>query len=313
MPAALIIGHEGQDGACLRRLLREKGCAVAGTGRETVDSDLPRLKRPLDLGSDASVREAIEGLRPDEIYFLAAFHHSSEEAPVRDGDLIAESFAVNVLAFNRVLAAVAEASPASRVFYASSSRVFGEPAIPVQDENTPLNPVCAYGISKAAGTRLCRYYRDRGVAASCGILYNHESPWRSPRFVSRKVVRAAVRISRGSREKLVLGDLNAQVDWGYAPDYMEAAWRILQLEQPGDFVVGTGILHSVRELVETAFGLLGLEWRDHVIERGASLNHPAGRMPLCADSRKLRALTGWQPRVGFEQMIRIMIEAEDAG
>ncbi len=312
MPTALIIGHKGQDGTYLTQLLRRKAYRIAATDRESIDSDVDELRAPLDIGNAHKVQQLVAALRPDEIYFLAAFHHSSEDSPVGDGELISESFAVNTLALNHVLNAMVAARSASRLFYASSSRVFGEPPHDLQDESTPLNPVCAYGISKEAAMRVCRYYRQRGVYVSCGIFYNHESPLRPPQFISRKVVQSALRISRGSHERLVVGDLGAQVDWGYAPDYADAVWRILQLDSSDDFVIGTGRLHTVRDLVETAFRLVGLDWRSHVTERAATLRRKASATPLRANSRKLRDLTGWEPTVSFEQMIAIMMDAEKA-
>jgi GDPmannose 4,6-dehydratase len=177
-----------------------------------------------------------------------------------------------------------------------------------------MNPINAYGISKAAGVHLCKYFRTQhSLYASAGILYNHESPRRSARFLSKKVVQAAVKIKRGSQERLVLGDLDTLVDWGFAGDYVEAMWKILQLREPDDFVIATGILHSVRDFVTTAFEILDLEWSKYVIQSDRILTkRPA---TLCGDSTKLRRTANWMPETSFEEFIRMMIHAElnDAG
>jgi GDPmannose 4,6-dehydratase len=269
----------------------------------------------IDFRQAQAVRLVLAAFQPDEIYFLAAFHHSSEDTPLDDQELIERSVEVNTLALNNVLAGIAKESPHSRLFYAASSRIFGVPTSARQDETTPINPVCPYGISKAAGLQLCRYYRSRrAVFASVGIFYNHESPLRSSRFISQKTVSAAVRISRGSKEKLVIGDLSALVDWGYAPDYMLAAWQILQLDEPGDYVIGSGVTHSVREFVEATFDALGMDWTRHVTEDPALLTRTAPASTpasiLCADTGKLHRRTGWRPQVSFEAMVEKMVEAE---
>jgi GDPmannose 4,6-dehydratase len=220
---------------------------------------------------------------------------------------------VNTLGLNNVLAVVAGSpAPKPRVFYAASSRVFGDPAGDVQDENTPMAPVCAYGISKTAGVHLCRYYRrEHDVYVSTGILYNHESPLRPEHFVSKKIVRAAVRIRSGLERELVLGNLDARVDWGWAPDYVEAMHAILQLGWPDDFVLASGILHSVQEFVEIAFSAVGLNWREHVVERASILKGHGAEKPLRGSSAKLTAATGWRSRVSFEEIVRIMVAAEE--
>jgi GDPmannose 4,6-dehydratase len=312
VPTALIIGHKGQDGTCLSQLLREKGYSVIGLARGSVEGAATAVGRghPFDVTNHSDMLRLVAEVRPDEIYYLAAFHHSSEDPRIEDHELISRSLAVNTLGLNNILGALVSENLESRVFYAGSSRVFGQPTTLSQNEETPFRPICAYGISKTAGIGICKHYRaGRRVFAATGILYNHESPLRSPKFISRKIVRSAVSIARGSTEKLTVGNLNAKVDWGYAPDYTRAMWLILQLEQPSDFVIGTGILHSVRDLVQTAFGELGLDWKEHVRENGAVVN-PESPNALCADNSRLRTLAGWQPTVGFRQMIRIMIEAE---
>jgi len=298
---ALVVGSRGQDGSYLVEQLSQKGYLVNGVDRGSTD-----------ITDHAQVRHLVASVRPDEIYYLAAFHHSSEDLPIDTHELMEKSFAINTLALNHFLDAVADEAPDCRLFYAASSHVFGDPAEDLQDERTAMNPVGAYGISKAAGVRLCRYYRtQRKVFASAGILYNHESPRRSTAFVSRKVVRAAVRISRHEQDQLVIGDLDAKVDWGYAPDYVDAMWRILQLGAPEDFVIASGGVHSVRELVQIAFEAVGLDWALYVqIDPGVTRNSRRGL--LQGDSSKIQATTGWHPTKTFREMVIEMVQAEMA-
>ena len=312
MPTALVIGHRGQDGTYLGQFLRKQGYFVTGVSRQFATAEGAGSFNSLDVTDSAGVVRLLAETRPDEVYYLAAFHRSSEDAPMEPHDLISHNFAVNSLGLNNTLGAIACESPDSRLFYASSSRVFGDPDTPQQNEQTPLRPTCAYGISKVAGMEICRYYRSsKNVFASSGILYNHESSLRPGRFVSKKIVRSAVRISRGIKEKLVVGDLNARVDWGYAPDYVRAMWNILNSNAPTDFVIGSGILHSVREFVEAAFSAVGLTWPEHVVQNDALLSGKPTKGVLCADSSKLRSMTGWKPEVDFHQMVRIMVDDEN--
>jgi GDPmannose 4,6-dehydratase len=306
---AVVAGCNGQDGSYLVEQLSGKGYAVLGIGRGVVTGPLGD-GRPIDIEDSAQVRNAIAAIAPDEVYFLAACHHSSEGAPGGHDDLVRCSFEIDTLALNHFLQAIAEECPRTRLFYAASSHVFGDPESDVQDENTPFRPVDPYGISKAAGVQLCRYYRNRRkVRCGAGILYNHESPRRPSAFVSQKVVQAAVRISRRTQHTLVLGDLDAKVDWGYAPDYVDAMWRMLQLDEPEDFVISSGAMHSVRELVETAFGFVGLDWAAHVEVRPEISTRPsAGVLRGC--SARLEAKTDWRPSMSFRDMIRGMVEAE---
>jgi GDPmannose 4,6-dehydratase len=299
MTGAIVVGAGGQDGRLLHeRLLRE--CI-----------NVTRLGRG-DLANDDGVAVAdLVRKGPSEIYYLAAHHHSSQEAMGScELDLVRQSTDAHVTGLACFLEAIRRHSPGTRLFYAGSSLVFGEPGTDTQDEMTPFEPRCIYGITKAAGLRLCRYYREKhGVFAAGGILFNHESPLRQTKFVIPKIIHAALAIARGSAEKLRLGDLSARVDWGYAPDYVEAMTRILRLREPGNFVVATGETHSVQEVVERVFGSLGLDWRQHVEEAQEILTRR--RTPLCGNSSKLRAATGWQPTVSFHDMLQILLEAQE--
>lgn len=312
MPKAIVIGCNGQDGTLLSALLHQKGYTVYGIDHAPNDGKQSFVHfSVLDVCDPDRLNELIADVSPDEIYYLAAYHHSAEQ-PQRPKETIGLTLAVNTQGLNNVLAAIADFPAAKpRTFYAASSRVFGEPQGEVQDEKTPLSPLCAYGISKAAGIYLCRYYRrEHQVYASTGILYNHESPLRSQHFVTKKIVRAAVRISSGLERELVLGDLDARVDWGWAPDYVQAMHAILRLACPDDFVLATGMLHSVREFVEIAFSAVGLDWREHVVERRDVLGGLRAAKPLCGNPEKLQKATGWRIRVSFEEMVRTMIEVE---
>jgi len=306
---ALVVGCSGQDGSFLLEQLRAKGYSVAGVGRSTIEGPLPNQKL-LDVRDRSRVQELLCHFRPDEIYYLAAFHHSSEELAINDRDLIQRSFEINTLALNNFLHSLAVDIPHARLFYSASSHVFGDPPENIQDELTPLNPIDAYGISKAAGLLLCRHYRkQRDIYCSVGILYNHESPRRSSTFVSQKVISAAVRISRKIQQKLVIGDLDATVDWGYAPDYVDAMWRILQLEKPEDFVIASGAVYSVRQLVQIAFEALDLDWKAYV-EIDPSLMRKSRTSILQGNSARLQARTGWRPQKSFREIILEMVKAE---
>jgi GDPmannose 4,6-dehydratase len=310
VPRALIIGCHGQDGQILSQFLFEAGYEVAGVGRTSVSGTLLTKLPAVDISRAEEVSQLVRAAVPDEIYYLAAYHHSSEDVPLQGAELLRTSFAVNTLGLVNVLGAMLAHAPSSRLFYAGSSHMFGDPAQSVQDETTPFNPLDPYGISKCAGIHVCRHYRaEQGLYASAGILYNHESSLRSPSFISRKIVQAAVRISKGLQDKVTIGDPDAMTDWGYAPDYVEAMWKILQLGAADDFVIATGVLHSVGELVQTAFDILRLDWRQFVVVDPA-LIRKRRRQSLCGNIDKIRNLTGWQPRTSFRRMLEQMIEHE---
>jgi GDPmannose 4,6-dehydratase len=263
----------------------------------------------VDLQDEAQLVDLCARFMPDEVYYLAAHHHSSEEHP-DDATELRESTKVHVLGLINVLEALRKRAPRCRVFYASSSHAFGQPATPKQDESTPFAPRNPYAITKVAGTHTCRLYRERcGMHVSVGILYNHESPLRGPRFVSQRIARAARQAAIDPSFRLKLGSLSAVVDWSYAPDFVDAMVRILAAPQPDDYVVASGEPHTVRDFVEAAFGFMGLDWHAHVEEGGAASAHGT----LVGDASKLRRRTGWAPTVTFEKMVQILVEAADPG
>ena len=302
MKQAIVVGSEGQDGRLLSELLAKNGRKVHGIAKGG----------PVDILDPARVAGAVEQIKPDEIYYLAAVHHSSQEDPATSyAALLSDSFRNNVEGLLNFLVAARLHAPDVRLFYASSSLVFGSPAQSPQDENTTLNPECIYGISKVAGMHCCRMFRLRHrIFAACGILYNHESIYRREGFVSRKIVTSAVRIKRGKQERLVLGDLSAKVDWGWAGDYVNAMMRILQLTEPRDFIVATGMAHSVQDFVEIAFDAVGLDWRKFVSEEGSIMAHRRGG--LVGDSSRLRQATGWTPTLNFQQMVQKLVAQTEA-
>ncbi|PYJ11428.1 MAG: GDP-mannose 4,6-dehydratase [Verrucomicrobia bacterium] len=306
--SALIIGASGQDGRLLARLLQDRNYAVRGWIRRETEMPAPCECALVDLLDSAVVETALRRSPPDEIYYLAAFHHATEDAiELSAPELLRCSFDVHVLGLLNVFQAMEECSPRTRLFYAASSHVFGVPTSKWQNEQTPLKPNSAYGISKAAGLQCCQLYRQQsGMFAATGILFNHESALRKPSFLSQKIVRGALRSRRDPTYKLVLGDLEARVDWGYAPDYVEAMFRILQLAEASDFVVASGELHTVREFAQIAFGAVGLDWRQHVETDVRLLNKTSH--PLRGDSGKLRAATGWTPGVTFREMVVRLVE-----
>src|SRR5581483_8894819 len=254
MKRAVIVGSEGQAGRILFDQLAGTGAAVLGIGSNRTRSTTPDSPVGIDITNRSEVLETVRAWQPDEIYYLAAYHHSSEDKTGDDAELFERSFEVHVCGLIHFLEAMKQHAPDARLFYAASSLVFGTPSHSPQNEDTPLAPQCVYGITKVAGIHSCRFYREsHDLHVSVGILYNHESPLRRAGFVSQKIVRAAIAIARGSREKLVLGDLSARVDWGYAPDFTEAMQRIVRLTEPDDYIIATGEAHSVQEFVEIAF------------------------------------------------------------
>lgn len=296
MRSALIIGAGGQDGRLLAGLLGQRGYAVHGWTRT----------EPGNLLHPEAVVSELKRLKPDEIYYLAAFHHATEDVvEISEEELIRRSREVHVVGLRNVLQAIKTVSRQSRLFYAASSHVFGVNTDERQNEETPFAPNSAYSISKAEGVACCRAYRAEGLFATTGILFNHESSLRKPSFLSQKITRGALRARRDPNYRLVLGDLEARVDWGYAPDYVEAMTRILQLPEAGDFVVASGETHTVSEFAQIAFHEVGLDWTKHV-ETDASLLKK-NQQTFCGDARKLRAATGWAPSRDFAAMVRTIL------
>lgn len=311
MNADLIIGYQGQDGRYLTDLLTNTGREVVGLGRSGAVNLSTGKEYRASLADQAAMKSLLAAVSPRNIYYLAAFHHSSEDARPETASLWRQSFETNTDGLVNTLEAVLRASPDSRLFYASSSHIFGATGVTPQNELTPRLPQNIYGIAKSAGMSICNYYRQaHNIYAACGILYNHESPLREPKYITRKISSTAVEISAGRREQLELFDLSAKVDWGFAGDYVQAMSNILDLDAPDDFIIATGKLHSVQEFVERCFSKLGLDWQDHVTETARTGTVPAAAGILCGDNTKLRTAVGWEPTTSFAQLVDIMIEGE---
>jgi GDPmannose 4,6-dehydratase len=303
----LIVGSAGQDGSLLRESARQRGDSVVGITRDRVDLD--GQQRPFDIRNPGEVRDLVARLQPREIYYLAARHQSSEDVAPQDGALFDESLQVNVSGLITFLDAVRTVSASSRLFYASSSHVFGGAGPPLRDESTPLNPDSIYGISKSAGQLACRHYRKtHNVFAAVGIMFTHESPRRRNGFVSRKIVHGAVSIKRGRASKVVLGDLEASVDWGYAPDFVAAMLKIMALEAADEFIVATGECHTVGEFAQHAFSALELDYREHIEVAPGMLKRRTAA--FAGNPAKLARAAGWRPSLAFKDMVRILVDAE---
>ena len=310
---ALITGIGGQDGSFLSELLLERNYEVVGVVRRPV-GDHPALVGvrdrvdivDADLLDRSSLVRALRSVGPHEVFNLAApsFVPRSWDEPV----LTAEFAAVGVTS---LLEAIRETDPSIRLYQASSSEIFGDPAESPQSEETPLRPVTPYGVAKAYAHFIAHSYRRRyGMFACCGILYNHESPRRPLDFLPRKVAYFAAAISLGVEQELVLGDLDSRRDWGYAGDYVRAMWLMLQQDEPADYVVATGESHSVEDLVERAFMHVGLEWRDHVRSDPALRRGSAELHHLVGDPTRARERLGWERSVDFDGLVALLVDAE---
>jgi GDPmannose 4,6-dehydratase len=310
---ALITGVTGQDGSYLAEWLLAKGYTVHGVVRRSSTENFQRIEHlrgrlhlhQADLLDQTSLAAVLERTSPDEVYNLAAqsFVPASWQQPV----LTAEFTAVGVL---RLLDAVRQVCPGARFYQASSSEMFGKVLETPQRETTPFYPRSPYGVAKVYGHYITVNYRESyGMFACSGILFNHESPRRGLEFVTRKVTDAVARIKLGLARELRLGNLEARRDWGFAGDYVRAMWLMLQQDEPGDYVVATGETHSVRELVEAAFGCVGLDWQRYVVQ-DPSLVRPAEVDLLIGDASKARRVLGWKPQVNFAELVRRMVEAD---
>jgi GDPmannose 4,6-dehydratase len=310
---ALITGITGQDGSYLAEQLLERGYEVHGMVRRLSSENYERLQQVRDritlhTGDLLDQRSQVDVLRecePDEIYNLAAM--SFVAASWSQPTLTAEFTGVGV---TRLLEAMREVCPEARFYQASSSEMFGKVREKPQNERTPFYPRSPYGVAKVYGHFITVNYRESyGLYACSGILFNHESPRRGLEFVTRKVTHGAAAIKLGLAEELPLGNLDARRDWGYAPDYVEAMWQMLQQDEPEDYVVGTGEDRSVRDLVEIAFDHVGLDPERYVVQ-DPRLMRPAEVEELVADSTKAREVLGWEPRTSFEELVRLMVDAD---
>jgi GDPmannose 4,6-dehydratase len=313
MPKALITGITGQDGSYLAELLLGKGYEVVGMVRRTSHHSYERIEHLLDrveivaadLLDQHSLTVVLQDTRPDEVYNLAAQSYvpTSWSQPVLTGEFTA-------LGVTRILEAIRLVHPSARFYQASSSEMFGKVTETPQRETTAFYPRSPYGVAKVYGHWITVNYRESyGLYAVSGILFNHESPRRGIEFVTRKVTDGVARIKRGLASDLRLGNLDARRDWGYAGDYVDAMWRMLQQDRPQDYVIGSGETHSVRELVELAFAHVGLDYRKHVVS-DPRYYRPAEVDLLLADPAKARRELGWAPKAGFAELVAMMVDAD---
>jgi len=310
---AVITGVTGQDGSYLAELLLEKGYEVIGIVRRTSHDSYERIGHLLDrvhvvaadLLDQHSLTMVIRDAKPDEVYNLAAqsFVPTSWSQPVLTGEFTA-------LGVTRLLEAIRLAHPEARFYQASSSEMFGKALETPQRETTPFYPRSPYGVAKVYGHWITVNYRESyGMYAVSGILFNHESPRRGLEFVTRKISDAVARIKLGKASELRLGNIDSARDWGFAGDYVEAMWRMMQQQEPDDYVVGTGAKHSVRDFCAAAFGHVGLDWKKYV-KTDPRFVRPAEVDVLLADASRARTELGWAPKVGFEQLVHMMVDAD---
>ena len=313
MPTALITGITGQDGSYLAELLLAKGYRVVGVARRSSTVTNERIEHLLDditvvqgdLHDQGSLLSLIEEYEPSEVYNLAAqsFVPTSWNQPALTGDITA-------LGVTRILEAIRFVNSKIRFYQASSSEMFGRVMEVPQCETTPFYPRSPYGVAKVYGHWITVNYRESfGMYATSGILFNHESPRRGLEFVTRKISNGVARIKLGQSNELRLGNLEAQRDWGFAGDYVEAMWRMLQQDEPGSFVIGMGETHSVREFCEIAFSHVGLDYNDYVIQ-DERFYRPAEVDQLISNPAKARTILGWEPLVSFKELVTMMVDSD---
>lgn len=313
MPTAVITGITGQDGSYLADFLLSKEYEVVGMVRRSSTVTFERVKHIQDdisiiqgdLHDQSSLVDVLEQYRPDEVYNLAAqsFVPTSWNQPVLTGE-------VTGLGVTRILEAIRLTNPKARFYQASSSEMFGKVREVPQQETTPFYPRSPYGVAKVYGHWITVNYRESYDLFACsGILFNHESPRRGLEFVTRKITYGVARIKLGLTKELRLGNLDSRRDWGFAGDYVEGMWMMLQQDNPDDYVLGTGITHSVREFCEAAFGCVGLDYQDYVVQ-DPRFYRPAEVDLLVSNPKKAHDKLGWSPQVNFEELVRLMVEAD---
>lgn len=314
MKKAIITGVTGQDGSYLAEFLLKKGYQVHGLEKPSKDKDRHRLWRiariidklslhDCDVTDPDQVESIFLSVMPDEVYHLA-----SKVQPRLIFEEEKDIFDVNFLGVHNYLRVIKKHRDCCRLYCAGSSLMFGTVHATPQNEDTPMKPTTPYGIGKVAAHHFVKMYREAyGIFACTGILFNHESPRRDEIFLPRKITKAAANIKLGRQEKLLLGDIESKRDWAYAGDVVESMWLMLQQNEPDDYVIGSNELHSIKELMEIAFGYLGLNWHDYVVQ-DAGLLRRIDYVNLCADTRRAKEKLGWEPKVGFRELIEKMVQ-----
>ncbi|MGB4707243.1 MAG: GDP-mannose 4,6-dehydratase [Fuerstiella sp.] len=322
-PIAIITGITGQDGSYLTELLLEKGYEVHGLVRRSSTMERSRLKHLYadeqinnkqlflhyaDLDDPTTIRRVISKVQPTEFYHLAGQSHVGLSFDIPESTC--DTTAIGTL---RIMEILRDQPNPPRFMHASSREIFGTPTVSPQDENTPVNPNSPYGCAKTFATQMTKIYREaHGLFFCNAICYNHESPRRGENFVTRKVTLAAARIKAGQQKSVSLGDLDAARDWGYAKDYVEAMWLMLQQDTAGDYVLATGVSHTIKDLLETAFAHVGLNWQDHV-EIDSRFKRPADAHELLGNPAKAEQTLNWKRSVNFQQLVHLMVDADVRG
>ena len=320
MKKALILGVTGQDGSYLAEFMLDRGYEVHGLVRKSATGNTRNIDHIIersdlmgsrfflhrgDLADPTSLYRVISEVRPREIY------NEADQDHVRwSYDMVGYSSDITGAAVARILEIIKQIDPEIRFFQPCTSNMFGRTDTETQSEATPFNPQSPYAIAKTFAFYTTRYYREAfGIHASAGILYNHESPRRPAEYVTRKITRAVARIVAGAQSELVLGDLSARIDWGYSPEFMKAAWMMVQRDEPDDYVIATGEAHSVREFVEEAFAVVGLDSSKYV-RSSPEFVRPTKTSTLVGNTSKAKEVLGWDTEVEFEELVRIMVEAD---
>ena len=305
---ALVVGCEGQDGSYLTEELRRRNIRVIGLSRTSVYDNGAIISPAISLNEADGIKVLLAAFTPDQIYYLAAYHHSSEQREAAEDAVMRRSLHVHVDGLEIMLSAASGLARRPRIFLASSSHVFGNPLMAPQNEETTLRPVSAYGVTKHMAMQLCEFYtRDRGLFCASGIFYNHESSRRPARFVSRRIVDGVLDYAHGTKEPVTFGNLSAVVDWGAAQDYVRAAIAVLEQDLPERFVIASGIGRTVADFVEVACRAVGVDPADAVREDASVTLRGGKSASLIGDASKLLGKTDWRPRIDFETMVQGMI------
>jgi GDPmannose 4,6-dehydratase len=310
MKIAVIIGVNGQDGRFLYNFLKNDNYSVIGFDINYVISTKNEWEEILSITSFNEVEQFIKTVKPDELYYLAAYHHSSEDVIANEIELVNKSYEINVFSYVNFLEAIRLYSKKTRIFYAASCHIFGDPDNPKQNEYTENKPQSIYSITKYSGLKLSEYYRNNfSVFASVGILYNHESHLRSEKFVSRKIVKTAVEIKNNKKDELIIGKMDMEIDWGYAGDFVIAFVQILNYHTPENFIIATGRTHKLKDFIKYVFDYLDLDWRKYVKQDATLLTRTTNGI-YCGDYNKLLEVIGWNPTMDLKSLAHLMVDKE---